>query len=84
MAFRLDGDATDATPARSAVHDDSFLVLMNGERTRRDLHGPREELGEAWRVVVDTREPPGTGEVAPRRCARSSSPPVASSCSSEI
>ena len=63
MAFRLDGDATDATPARSVVHDDSFLVLMNGERTAVTFTAPAEELGEAWSVVVDTREPPGTGEV---------------------
>jgi len=63
VAFRLDGDATDATPASGAVHDDSFLVFKNGERSPVTFTAPPKELGDGWRVVVDTREPPRTGDV---------------------
>ena len=63
IAFRLDGDATDTIPARSAPNDDSFLVFMNGERAPVRFTAPPKALGNAWRVVVDTREPPRTGEV---------------------
>jgi glycogen operon protein len=63
IAFRLDGDAIDVAPARGAVRDDSFLVLMNGERYTLAFTTPPVALGRAWRVVVDTRESPRMGQV---------------------
>jgi glycogen operon protein len=62
IAFRLDGDAIDAAPARDAGHDDSFIVVMNGERYTLSFTAPPAALGSAWRVVVDTRECPRTGQ----------------------
>ncbi len=60
IAFRLDGDgimADEAAEGGEAPRDDSFLVLMNGE-TKGELTFvlPGLRLGDAWRVVVDTRE----------------------------
>jgi glycogen operon protein len=62
IAFRLDGGAVDGTEVEGTV-DDSYLVVMNGERAGVPLTLPPRELGEAWSVVLDTREPPRTGEV---------------------
>jgi pullulanase/glycogen debranching enzyme len=67
IAFRLDGDGMVVGEVAEGVlpgRDDSFLVLMNGE-----THGsltfvlPGLRLGDAWRVVVDTREPATIGEM---------------------
>jgi glycogen operon protein len=64
MAFRLDGDGVDASPARGgSVRDDSFLVMMNGAREALRFVLPPAALGETWRVVVDTRETAHVGEV---------------------
>ena len=63
MAFRLDGDVVEGTPDPDRGRDDSFLVLMNGEPTALAFTAPPRELGAAWRVVVDTRDPPSPGEV---------------------
>ncbi|HEY8090374.1 MAG TPA: glycogen debranching protein GlgX [Polyangiaceae bacterium] len=63
MAFRLDGDVVEGTPDPDRGRDDSFLVLMNGEPTALTFTTPPRELGTAWRVVVDTRDPPGPGQV---------------------
>jgi glycogen operon protein len=61
IAFRLDGDgitSDESAEGGEAPRDESFLVLMNGE-TRGALTFvlPGLRLGDAWRVVVDTREP---------------------------
>jgi len=65
MSLRLDGDAVElAAAGRDAVRDSSFVVLMNGEREPETFVLPPAALGEAWRVVVDTREAPRIGEVA--------------------
>jgi isoamylase len=63
MAFRLDGGAVDIPLAPAAVRDDSFLVLMNGERSALTFTLPPARLGQSWRVVVDASEPPRLGEV---------------------
>ncbi len=70
ICFRLDGDGIErhaAAAGEEPARDDSFLVLMNGE-----VEGaitfvlPGLRLGDAWRVVVDTREPARTlGVVKP-------------------
>jgi glycogen operon protein len=67
IAFRLDGDGVvrdEDAEGGKAPRDDSFLVLMNGE-TQESLRFvlPGLRLGDAWRVVVDTREPAKLGEV---------------------
>jgi glycogen operon protein len=62
LAFRLDGDAVDSAPAGAPLRDDTFLVLMNGERTALAFTTPPPALGEAWRVAVDTRESPRIGQ----------------------
>jgi glycogen operon protein len=62
IAFRLDGDAADGI-AGSAVRDDSFLMLKNGERTPIMVTIPPASLGEAWRVTVDTSDERRVGEV---------------------
>lgn len=36
---------------------------MNGEPTALTFTAPARDLGAAWRVVVDTRDPPGAGQV---------------------
>jgi glycogen operon protein len=61
IAFRLDGDAVDSTPAHAPVRDDTFLVLMNGERAALLFTTPGRSLGEEWSVVVDTAESPRHG-----------------------
>jgi pullulanase/glycogen debranching enzyme len=59
IAFRLDGDAIEEDAVGSpATSDDSFLILMNGEREATDFVLPSAELGEAWRVAFDTCAPP--------------------------
>jgi glycogen operon protein len=67
VAFHLDGDAIDParsrSDAREAVRDDSFLVMMNGEREPLTFSLPPVSLGARWRVVVDTSEKPRLGEV---------------------
>jgi glycogen operon protein len=63
VAFRLDGDAIDTAPAREVTHDDSFLVMMNGERAAVAFTTPPRALGEAWRVVVDTGQPSRSGAI---------------------
>jgi pullulanase/glycogen debranching enzyme len=62
IAFRLDGGVGERTGAH-ALGCESFLVVMNGERGAVPLTLPARELGEAWRVVLDTREPPRIGQV---------------------
>jgi isoamylase len=58
IAFRLDGAAVDSAPAASeaAPNDDSFLVLMNGERETMRFALPPAALGKAWQVVVEPSE----------------------------
>jgi glycogen operon protein len=63
IAFRLDGDAVEEDAVGApASGDDSFLVLMNGEREATDFVLPSAELGEAWRVAFDTCAPPRTDQ----------------------
>jgi glycogen operon protein len=57
MAFRLDGKAFDWHRADMA-YDDTFLVLMNGEAETARFRLPDASLGLAWRIEVDTRDPP--------------------------
>jgi glycogen operon protein len=67
IGFRLDGDGVvpDHVVEGAATHrDDSFLVLMNGETSGAlTFVLPGLRLGDAWRVVVDTRDPAKLGEV---------------------
>jgi isoamylase len=64
IAFRLDGDAIDGPPGGvPAVDNDSFLVLMNAERVPLPFTAPPCELGDTWRVVIDTSEPPRVGRI---------------------
>jgi isoamylase len=63
IAFRLDGDAIDVRPGVEPVSDDSFLVLMNAESTSLPFTAPSRELGEAWRIVLDTSETPRVGQI---------------------
>jgi len=63
IAFRLDGDAIDGRPGVETVRDDSLLVVMNAERTSLPFTAPSRELGEGWRVVLDTSEAPHLGQV---------------------
>jgi glycogen operon protein len=69
ISFRLDGDGLGHVDGQPG--DDTFLVLMNGE-----IEGaltfvlPGARHGDAWRVVVDTRELPqleGPPSASPRR-----------------
>jgi glycogen operon protein len=62
IAFRLDGGVVDGAPADAAGYE-SYLVLMNGERAGVSFTLPPRELGAAWSVVLDTREPSRTGQV---------------------
>ena len=62
IAFRLDGVAGEKTETH-AVGCESFLVVMNGERAALPFTLPGRELGASWRVVLDTRDPPRTGQV---------------------
>jgi isoamylase len=62
MAFLLDGDAFEPEGAE-VEHDASFLVFMNGETTETSFVVPRFLSGEAWHVVVDTRERSHVGQV---------------------
>jgi glycogen operon protein len=57
LAFRLDGDAL-SDGHGNALHDASFLVLMNGGRSPLTFVLPPAELGDAWRIAIDTRERP--------------------------
>jgi isoamylase len=63
IAFRLDGDAIDLRPGVEPLSDDSFLVLMNAESASLPFTAPSRELGEAWRIVLDTSEAPRVGQV---------------------
>jgi glycogen operon protein len=58
IAFRLDGAAVDSPPTASeaAMHDDSFLVLMNGERETMTFVLPPARFGASWWIVVETCE----------------------------
>jgi isoamylase len=62
LAFRLDGGSVDI-PGTPAARDDSFLVIMNGERSALTFTLPPPRLGESWRVVVDASESSRLGEV---------------------
>ena len=62
LAFRLDGEAVDGNPSSAPVHDDTFLVMMNGEQTTLAFKAPGRELGGSWRVVLDTCDAPRTGQ----------------------
>jgi isoamylase len=63
MAFRLDGLAFEAEGG-PAPRDDSFLLVMNGERDPVTFLMPPSVLGTAWYVVIDTRERPRIGAQA--------------------
>jgi isoamylase len=64
IAFRLDGDCVDPSPAcGEARRDDSFLVLLNGAPEAVRFALPPAALGERWRIVVDTREAAHVGAV---------------------
>jgi glycogen operon protein len=67
MAFRLDGAAFERPDHRDAAHDDSFLVLMNGEREPGRFVLPDAALGESWRIVIDTGEVLSVGAVLQAR-----------------
>jgi isoamylase len=62
IAFRLDGASIETGPG-TVVHDDSFVVMLNGEREPLAFSLPRAALGGPWRIVVDTREKSRVGEV---------------------
>ncbi len=62
IALRLDGGVVEGTEA-DAVGCESFLVVLNRERGGRSLTRPPRELGETWRVVLDTSEVPRIGDV---------------------
>jgi glycogen operon protein len=62
MAFRLDGDTLDFD-VRAESKDDSFLVLLNGEKEALDFVLPGPALGAEWRVVFDSEEAPRTTDV---------------------
>ena len=62
IAFRLDGDSVETAPG-TAVHDSSFVVMLNGDREAVAFSLPPAALGGPWRIVIDTREPAHVGEV---------------------
>jgi isoamylase len=62
IAFRLDGEALEHDGPETHS-DDSFLVLMNGEKDLVRFRLPDPALGAAWRVVVDSRERPRVGDI---------------------
>ncbi len=62
LAFRLDGEAVDHDGSE-LPSDDTFLLLMNGERDMVTFYLPERALGQAWRVVVDSRDAPSVGDV---------------------
>ncbi|MGD0529421.1 MAG: glycogen debranching protein GlgX [Polyangiaceae bacterium] len=61
IAFRLEGGASDGPPSRLSGWE-SYLVVMNGERSPLAFTLPPPELGETWRIALETRERPRTGE----------------------
>ena len=63
LGFLLDGDAFEPEGAE-LERDASFLVLLNGERVETTFVVPGLALGEAWHLVVDTRERSRVGDVA--------------------
>jgi isoamylase len=63
LSFRLDGAAF-ASEGGPPLRDDSFLVLMNGERDATTFILPDASLGPAWYVVIDTRERSRVGDAA--------------------
>jgi glycogen operon protein len=64
IAFRLDGEGIESTAPGFAVRDDSLLVMFNGEREPLAFALPGAALGEAWQIVIDTREVEGIGRTA--------------------
>jgi isoamylase len=64
IAFRVDGEAIESSPPGSVVGDDSFLVMMNGEREPLAFALPGSVLGAKWKIVVDTRVVASVGETA--------------------
>ena len=65
MVFRLEGAAVDGAGADPDGSDDSFVVMMNGERATVAFTLPPRVLGESWRVVLDTGEVPRAGQILP-------------------
>jgi glycogen operon protein len=62
IAFRLDGEAIDQHGSE-LPSDDTFLLLMNGEGDTVTFYLPERAFGQAWRVVVDSRDAPSVGDV---------------------
>ncbi len=62
LGFRLDGEAF-AAEGPTTPKDDSFLVLMNGEREAVPFFTPGPSLGTTWHIVFDTRERSQVGAV---------------------
>jgi isoamylase len=62
ITLRLDG-AVDGTPPGAVTHDDSLLLMMNGEREALTFALPAASLGAAWRIALDTGEMSRVGDV---------------------
>ena len=60
IAFRLEGGGDGANAGGAG--SESSLVVMNGDRAALSFTLPPRELGAAWVVVLETSEPPRTGQ----------------------
>ncbi|HUG84049.1 MAG TPA: glycogen debranching protein GlgX [Euzebya sp.] len=57
LGFFLNGDELPSRDERGrAIHDDSFLVLLNAQDHAVEFRIPVEGYGQMWRVVVDTTD----------------------------
>ncbi|WP_461000167.1 glycogen debranching protein GlgX [Streptomonospora sediminis] len=58
----LNGDAiSEPDPRGRAVHDDSFLLLLNSGSDPVDFTLPGKEYGTAWETALDTADPDTAG-----------------------
>jgi glycogen operon protein len=63
IAFRLDGNRIETAPG-TAVHDESFILMLNGEREPVAFSLPPAALGGPWQIVLDTRAEGSPGKLA--------------------
>jgi isoamylase len=65
LAFRLDGGGAIHSAAQGAgAWGGAVLVMMNGEHETVTFALPGPDLGEAWTVLLDTRDVARVGETA--------------------
>jgi isoamylase len=60
LGMRLAGDALDEVDDEgNVIVDDTFLILLNGDRDRVTFLLPKNHRGIGWQVMIDTNDPDG-------------------------